>query len=40
MIYELFRKYGAKLSLIAQAVSGRTDNAVKNRWNASISKRL
>jgi hypothetical protein len=40
IIYRLYTEHGAKWALIAQAVSGRTDNAVKNRWNASISKRL
>jgi hypothetical protein len=39
-IFELFQQYGTKWSLIALALPGRTDNAVKNRYNSSISKRI
>jgi hypothetical protein len=39
-IFQLHLQLGPKWSSIAQAVPGRTDNAVKNRWNASISKRI
>jgi hypothetical protein len=40
IIFEEYVKKGPKWSLIAPAVPGRSDNAIKNRWNASISKRL
>jgi hypothetical protein len=39
-IFESFQKYGGKWSLISKLLPGRTDNAVKNRWNSSISKRI
>lgn len=39
LIFELYQKYGAKWSQIARQIPGRTDNSIKNRWNASISKR-
>jgi hypothetical protein len=39
-IFLLYRQFGPKWALIAQGVPSRTDNAVKNRWNASISKRI
>jgi hypothetical protein len=39
-IFQLHHQFGPKWALIAQGVPGRTDNAVKNRWNASISKRI
>jgi hypothetical protein len=40
LIFENHEKYGPKWSLIAKSLPGRTDNAIKNRWNASISKRI
>jgi hypothetical protein len=40
LIFEAYVKYGPKWSMIAPMVAGRSDNAVKNRWNASISKRM
>jgi hypothetical protein len=40
IIFDSFKKFGPKWSLIAQFIDGRTDNAVKNRWNASLSKRI
>jgi hypothetical protein len=40
IIFDGYQTHGPKWSLIAQSVPGRTDNAIKNRWNASISKRV
>jgi hypothetical protein len=40
LIFELYLKYGPKWSTIAPLIAGRTDNAIKNRWNASISHRF
>jgi hypothetical protein len=39
-IFDSFVAQGPKWALIAQSIPGRSDNAIKNRWNASISKRL
>jgi hypothetical protein len=40
MIFEAYITHGPKWSVIAHELPGRTDNAIKNRWNASISKRM
>ena len=40
MIFELYQEYGPKWSQIARLIPGRTDNSIKNRWHASISKRM
>lgn len=40
LIFENFMKFGPKWSTIAHLIPGRTDNSIKNRWNASISKRV
>jgi hypothetical protein len=40
LIFEGHECYGPKWSLISKALPGRTDNAIKNRWNSSISKRV
>jgi hypothetical protein len=39
-IFEAYLTHGPKWSVIAHDLPGRTDNAIKNRWNASISKRM
>jgi hypothetical protein len=39
MIFDAHARFGPKWSQIAQLIPGRSDNAIKNRWNASISKR-
>ena len=39
IIFESYQKFGGKWSQIAKLLPGRTDNAVKNRWNSSLSKR-
>lgn len=40
IIFSNINKYGKKWSVIAKLLPGRTDNAIKNRWNSSISKRI
>jgi Myb-like DNA-binding protein FlbD len=40
IIFQQHMKLGSKWSLISKMIKGRTDNAVKNRWNSSISKRI
>jgi hypothetical protein len=40
MIFEHVQMHGPKWSQIAKAFPGRSDNAIKNRWNSSISKRI
>jgi hypothetical protein len=40
MIFEGYIAHGPKWALIAHQIPGRSDNAIKNRWNASISKRM
>ena len=40
LIFLNHNKYGSKWSLISKLIPGRTDNAIKNRWNSSISKRI
>ena len=39
-IFEKHQQIGAKWAIISRVLPGRTDNAIKNRWNASISKRI
>lgn len=40
IIFQQHLKIGGKWSTIAKMVPGRSDNAIKNRWNSSISKRV
>jgi hypothetical protein len=40
LIFQRHLAFGPKWSAIAQGIPGRTANAVKNRWNASVSKRI
>lgn len=40
LIFQNYLKFGPKWSTIAHFIPGRTDNSIKNRWNASISKRI
>ena len=39
-IVKLHRKYGNRWCEIAKEIEGRTDNAVKNRFNSNLKKRL
>lgn len=39
-IFQFYIKFGPKWSTIAHHIQGRTDNSIKNRFNASISKRI
>jgi hypothetical protein len=40
VLIECHAKWGNKWSKIAGALQGRTDNAIKNRWNSSLKRRL
>jgi hypothetical protein len=40
IIFENYSKLGGKWSIISQWLPGRTDNAIKTRWNSSIAKRI
>lgn len=40
IIFEAHSQHGGKWALIARLLPGRSDNAIKNRWNSSISKRI
>ena len=39
-IFKNYQRLGPKWSIIAKMIPGRTDNAIKNRFNSSISKRI
>jgi hypothetical protein len=40
VIFDAYQRLGPKWTLIASELPGRPDNAVKNRWNSSIAKRI
>jgi hypothetical protein len=39
-LVSLHSQFGPKWSIIAKHLPGRPDNAIKNRWNSSVSKRI
>jgi hypothetical protein len=39
-IFDAYQRVGPKWTLIASELPGRPDNAIKNRWNSSIAKRI
>jgi hypothetical protein len=40
VIFENVQQLGPKWSFLSKLLEGRSDNAIKNRWNSSISKRI
>jgi hypothetical protein len=40
LIFKCYTVHGAKWSAIAKLFPGRSDNAIKNRWNSSVAKRI
>lgn len=40
IIFDKHQELGGKWALISRMLPGRTDNSIKNRWNASICKRI
>mmetsp|Transcript_258 Transcript_258/g.332 ORF Transcript_258/g.332 Transcript_258/m.332 type:complete len:303 (-) Transcript_258:219-1127(-) len=40
LLVESHRSYGNKWAEIAKILEGRTDNAIKNRWNSTIQRRI
>ena len=39
-IFQEHEKYGGRWSMMVKLFPGRTDNALKNRWNSSVSRRI
>jgi hypothetical protein len=39
-IFDHVQRMGCKWSFLSKVLDGRTDNAIKNRWNSSVSKRI
>jgi hypothetical protein len=40
LLFQQFELHGGKWSTIAKLFPGRCDNAIKNRWNSSLSRRV
>lgn len=40
LIFRFVTKYGSQWANLSKLLPGRSDNAIKNRWNSSIKKRI
>jgi hypothetical protein len=40
LLFQQFEVIGGKWSLLSKLFPGRSDNAIKNRWNSSVSRRI